>query len=133
PQHGEAVPARQPDVEHHQVETAGQRMAQRQVTVVGADRGEAVGAQALLDERGDALLFLGDQDAGHVSVSSVMTKADTPPSVPRSSTRPWWPSTMALRMARPSAAPLVRVPRRDVPRRNRSKMTSASSGGMPGP
>ena len=70
-EHLEAVQPGQPDVEHHQVVGAAQRLVQAGVAV--GDRGHHVplGLESLGDEGGDPLLVLHDQDAGHACSSSV--------------------------------------------------------------
>ena len=63
--HLEAVAAGQPEVEHHEVEVVVAGEGGRLLAVVDGDGGEAVAAQALLDERGDARLVVDDQDPVH--------------------------------------------------------------------
>ncbi len=64
-EHLEPVLAGQADVEHDEVVVAGADEPERALAVAGDPRREAVGPEALLEERGDPGLVLDDQDAAH--------------------------------------------------------------------
>jgi hypothetical protein len=61
----EALASRQAHVEDQQIELVCQAQALRELAVVGEEGGEAVRAQALLEEGADQRVVLGDQDPGH--------------------------------------------------------------------
>lgn len=70
-QHGEPVTLAQADVQHQEIELAGQCIVVGRLAVADDGRREAVRSQPLLEERGDPHLVLGDQDAVHVAAFSV--------------------------------------------------------------
>lgn len=112
-QHREAVDAGQADVERQQVEGLAARELGRLQAVADRARRVALGAQPLVDERGDARLVLGDEDARHPSVPSsapvrtgtATVKREPRPGTLSSSTRPPCEAAMAATIGRPRPEP----------------------------
>src|SRR6478735_1773657 len=135
-EHLEAVETGQPDVEHDQVEGAAEGVVEPTVAVSDGRRQVAVGAQPLGDEGGDPLLVLHDQDAGHSSsgvfvLGNVIT--NRAPGGPASSTNTVPPCALATAPTMESPRPKPSSPGGTAERPKRSKISSRSSGGTPGP
>ena len=102
------------------------------------ERGVAAGLEALLEERDDALLVLGDQDAGHGWGLRVEGDVDGEGGAAAgrcrcTATVPWCARAMAVTIDSPMPVPSGRVTRLPAPRAVRSKIRSRASGGTPGP
>src|SRR5690606_4113987 len=132
----------QAEVEDDEVDVAARRVVERLAAGPDHERRVARGAQALGDERGDALRVLDDEDLAHAASSgsargagrrgiATTTRAPVPDSGASTCARPPWAAAIAATIGRPRPEPST--PRPLVPRANRSKTRSASSGGTPGP
>ena len=123
-EHGDHVPARaelledveplelrEPHVEDHEVELLGEPEALRLLAVVGEEGREPARPEALLEERADERVVLGDQDPGHHELlrsdATGMTIVKVEPSPRRlsSSTCPPCASATVFTIASPSPPP----------------------------
>src|SRR6267143_512699 len=106
-EHLEAVPHRQHDVEHDQVDVGFQRHPQPGLAVLRDAHLVAVLAQVQAQAQGDRAIVFDDQDASHHAAGRITRKVRPSPILLSSSMRPPCSSTIFLAMASPRPVPSV--------------------------